>query len=556
MFFCDARALGNFDTKHRIWQGIPSIEVTKKGRIFLTFYSGGVWEGIGNYVLLVKSDDGKHFSEPVAVASAAGHRCYDPCLWIDPYNRLWLTWALAPDYAVYAAVCDDPDADVLKWSEPRVIGREVMMNKPIVRKNGEWLFPIAVWDEKYAVDGLRNSSETDRRAFAYRSIDGGVSFGRLGGVSAEKRSYDEHMLLELSDGSVAMYIRTTYGIAVSYSYDGGRTWTEARDSGIGGPCSRFYIGRLKSGRILLVNHVGFRGRNNMTAMLSEDDGKTWKYKLLLDGRDNVSYPDAAEADDGYIYITYDRERGCFLDSLEKAQACAREILVAKITEEDIIAGRLVSEGSRLKIVASKLGAYEGDDPNPYHEIKRADDKEITHSLAEKNVDEILDTLFGAYEINCMNMHKIDTEKTDAIIEKLEAESGDREALISELVRIIRSVNVGNTPETQIPVVGRVKEIIESRIGENITLDEIAEKMHMSKFYLCHLFRKTTNMTLTDWKNHLRVEYAKKLLSESDAKVTDIARACGFDSPSYFSETFKKSENIAPETYRALTLKKI
>ncbi len=44
-------------------------------------------------------------------------------------------------------------------------------------------------------------------------------------------------------------------------------------------------------------------------MLSEDDGATWKYSLMIDERDDVSYPDAKEADDGYIYITYDRERG-------------------------------------------------------------------------------------------------------------------------------------------------------------------------------------------------------------------------------------------------------
>ena len=36
-------------------------------------------------------------------------------------------------------------------------------------------------------------------------------------------------------------------------------------------------------------------------MLSEDEGKTWKYKLRLDGRNLVSYPDSKEADDGYIY---------------------------------------------------------------------------------------------------------------------------------------------------------------------------------------------------------------------------------------------------------------
>ena len=40
--------LVHYSSDHRVWQGIPSIEITKKGRIFITFYSGGVTEQIGN----------------------------------------------------------------------------------------------------------------------------------------------------------------------------------------------------------------------------------------------------------------------------------------------------------------------------------------------------------------------------------------------------------------------------------------------------------------------------------------------------------------------------
>ena len=113
---------------------------------------------------------------------------------------------------------------------------------------------------------------------------------------------------------------------------------------------------------MLINHYEFTKRNNLTALLSEDDGKTWPYKLLLDGRNDVSYPDAVEAADGYIYITYDRERGCFKEDLATAMADAREILMAKITEKDILAGQLTDEGSFLQGIISKLGEYADEDP--------------------------------------------------------------------------------------------------------------------------------------------------------------------------------------------------
>ena len=86
----------------------------------------------------------------------------------------------------------------------------------------------------------------------------------------------------------------------------------------------------------------WKGRSHITALLSEDDGKTWPYYLLLDERNDISYPDACEAEDGYIYVTYDHDR-----------VHSREILMARITEEDILAGKLISGGEKLKILVNK-----------------------------------------------------------------------------------------------------------------------------------------------------------------------------------------------------------
>lgn len=362
MLITDPKELLQYDAPHRVWQGIPGIEVTKKGRVFLTFYSGKTSETVGNYCVLLKSDDGVTYSKPIAVVYAGEeHRCYDPCLWMDPQGRLWFFWAYAPDHGAYGAFCEDPDAEVLQWSQPVRMGKDVMMNKPTVLKNGDWMFPIAVW-KRVLPTVWAVSDDTHRLAFAFRSQDQGKTFEQLGGSDVAGRTFDEHMILELQDGRLAMYVRTDYGIGVSYSSDGGNTWSEGQDTGWGGPDSRFFIRRLRSGRILLINHYKYTGRSHLTAMLSEDDGKTWPYKLLLDERQSVSYPDAVEAPDGNLYITYDRERGCFLRSMEEVYACAREVLVARITEEDVLAGKLVSDGSYRKRVASRLGKYADGDP--------------------------------------------------------------------------------------------------------------------------------------------------------------------------------------------------
>ena len=546
MLITDKNKLKEYYSGNRIWQGIPSIEVTKKGRIFSTFYSGGTKEEIGNYAVVIMSDNGVDFGEPIAVAYLENHRCYDSCLWIDPLGRLWFTWAVAPGQMVYASVCDDPDSDNPVWSDVFKIGGEIMMNKPIVLTTGEWLFPTAVWkDTVHVLDKEYNSADDDRRAFAYKTVDNGENFEKLGGVDMPERCFDEHMLLELNDGTIAMYVRTFYGIGVSYSHDRGRTWTEGVNSGIKGPCSRFFIRRLKSGRILLVNHLGFEGRNNLAAMLSEDEGKTWKYSLMLDERKDVSYPDGKEADDGYIYITYDRERGAFLGSLEEAGKCAREILMAKITEEDIIAGKLVNKDSKLKCIISKLREYTGNNKNPFMELDKFDDEHLAEYLLDKNPGEIMRILFEHYGINCINMHKVDCEKLDTIADLIK-ENKHTKNDIKDMIALIRSAS-GNNKETH-PLVERIKKLSEN---DELSVSEIAEEIGVSKYYMTHLFKKTTGITITDYRNENKISRAKKLLINSNMKITDIAHECGFGNASYFSEVFTSSEKVSPSRYRQL-----
>lgn len=338
----------------RRWQGIPAIERTPNGRIFFAFYSGGQDEGIGNYVLLFRNDDdGKTMNEPyLAVMPSNPETCrvYDPCLWFAPDGKLWFFVAQSYTYydgrnGVWAMVCENADADRPVFSAPRRIANGVMMNKPTVRQ-GDWLLPCAIWDK---FKTTYNHLPEERYSNVYRSRDGGKTFQLLSHTDYADRYVDEHMIAELGDGRLMMLIRGKHGIGQSFSADGGETWSPAEDSGLGGPCSRFCLRRLKSGKLLLVNHYQFTRRNNLTAMISDDDAKTWKGFLTIDARNDVSYPDTVETDDGMIYLIYDRER-----------YNAREILMAKFTEADVLAGKLVDPRSALRIVLNRATGQKPD----------------------------------------------------------------------------------------------------------------------------------------------------------------------------------------------------
>ena len=554
MFITEENSLKKYGTPYRLWQGIPGIEVTKKGRIFSTFYSGGIKEEVNNFVVLLKSDDGIYFGEPIAVVFEEGYRCYDPCLWIDPLGRLWLFWACAPEHAVYAVICDDPDADELVWSDVIRVGEEVMMNKPTVLTTGEWLFPIAVWHRDVQTGGFRsNKEDLERKAFAYKTVDHGKSFVKLGGADLYKRSFDEHMILEMRDSSLAMFVRTTYGIGVSYSYDGGKHWTKGENSGLGGPCSRFFIGRLKSGRILLINHYNYTGRSHLTAMLSEDECKTWKYKLLLDERAGVSYPDAKECDDGYIYVTYDRERGAYLNSIDEVYSKAREVLFAKITENDIMSGTVVDPGSKLRCIISKLGKYDLESENPFEEVTRFSSDELVRKMSEMSQEELLDFIFGNYGINCNNMHMLDNIKLDSLIEQFGVTGCNKGEVISKILSLIYSV--GDKYPKEIPIVSGVKSLIQNNLQDDVSVKIIAQKLGVSMYYMCHLFKQETGITIVDYKKEMRIIKAKNLLVNTDKKITDIAQECGFGGDSYFCKVFAEHELVSPSQYRDLCKKK-
>ncbi len=339
----------------RKWQGIPAIERAANGRLWAAWYTGGRTEDCNNHVVLVTSmDNGLTWTEPVLVIDPPGHvRSADPVLWHDPLGRLWLFWMQTGTYGgqvfdgragVWAAIAEDSSEASPAWSAPRRIANGVMMNKPTVLSGGEWLLPIAIWQQKSSDVTRRHHLPNEIFSQVYISRDNGMTFAFHGRADMPKRTCDEHMLLERQDGSLWMLVRREDGIGRAVSLDGGISWKADRNCFLAGPNSRFHIRRLTSGRLLLLNHhYEFQGRSHLTALLSEDDGLTWPYHLLLDERRDVSYPDAVEGPDGRIVVIYDRRR-----------VGEGEILLQTLTEDDIVAKRAPGHTSGRLVVVSSL----------------------------------------------------------------------------------------------------------------------------------------------------------------------------------------------------------
>lgn len=365
----------------RVFQGIPGIERTVNGRLWAVWYAGDIDEGPGNYVVLVTStDEGKTWSEPKLVIDPPGDvRAFDPCLWQDPHGRVWLFWSQAYGLwdgrgGVWAIISDNPDSDHPRWSKPRRLADGVAINKPIILTTGDWLLPLAVWNVECdlpEVNEWHNLGLTDRvmkilchdlgehkGVNVYSSGDNGKTWKLVGQVLAPNKLLFEPMIVQRRDGSLWMLIRTKEGIGQSISADNGRSWGQVGESEIRHPFSRFFISRLRSGHLLMVRHnppsieypddpttcenCGQMNRSHLTAYLSDDDGRSWYGNLSLDERERVSYPDGVQADNGTIYIIYDRLRNT-----------EREILMATFTEEDARRGKCVTDKCQLRMLVNR-----------------------------------------------------------------------------------------------------------------------------------------------------------------------------------------------------------
>lgn len=360
---------------------ITTIDRTRNGRLWNGWFGGN--DGPQSFMALARSDDdGKTWGKPeyIIQSSLSPHGIPRPIrlgfIWTDPDGRLWIFFAYTMlNYdgraGVWATVCDNPDADHLEWSKPKRIWHGTALCKPTVLSNGEWLLPITLWQREYMSGAItRPSTYFDtgdlchtklyrdldplRMSHVFVSTDKGATWNRRGGYNQPQRCHDEHMFVELSDGRIWALNRVNYGyLAEAYSPDGGRHWGGLNRTQIECPSSRFFVRKLNSGNILLVHHkvpesfpgdwtqaqYGL-GRVNLTAWLSDDDGKTWKGGLLLDNeRDLVASPDGCQADNGKIYISY-----------ESTCRAGGGSFLAIFKEEDVLAARSVSKQCRLKII--------------------------------------------------------------------------------------------------------------------------------------------------------------------------------------------------------------
>lgn len=122
-----------------------------------------------------------------------------------------------------------------------------------------------------------------------------------------------------------------------------------------------------------------------------------------------------------------------------------------------------------------------------------------------------------------------------------------------IIRLMRNTALSVQPVAQISGGNRqcaaVRRYIDLHFKESLTLEQLAEEVHMNKYSLAHAFKREYGVSPINYMISRRVEESKYLLAETDLSMSQIAQLLGFSSLSYFSQVFRRTQNVTPMDYR-------
>jgi AraC family transcriptional regulator len=96
---------------------------------------------------------------------------------------------------------------------------------------------------------------------------------------------------------------------------------------------------------------------------------------------------------------------------------------------------------------------------------------------------------------------------------------------------------------------RIKELVDAKIEDDLSLDEMAQSVGLSTAHFARMFRKSTGEPPHQFVLRQRIERAKAMLRAPDARVLDVAVACGFKTQQHFAQVFRDVCGVSPTEYR-------
>ena len=107
----------------------------------------------------------------------------------------------------------------------------------------------------------------------------------------------------------------------------------------------------------------------------------------------------------------------------------------------------------------------------------------------------------------------------------------------------------HVPTKNSDVIKKAIQYISKNYANNLSLELVANQVHLNPTYFSTLFKQSTGSSFKEYLNMVRIEESKRLLSNTDYALIDIAIATGFEDQSYFTKVFKKYTGLTPKQFR-------
>ena len=173
---------------------------------------------------------------------------------------------------------------------------------------------------------------------------------------------------------------------------------------------------------------------------------------------------------------------------------------------------------------------------------------------------LIDNLFGNHGGVCITPDKKCIDRIDSEFRNINKYIEENPTILkfkylTAITNILISANenLSYTPKpADLHKNKRISEIlnyINSNLTAPLTINSICENVHLSRYYLCHTFKKYVGMSIFEYILSLRLAKAEYYLMKTDIPISQIVELSGFSSFSYFGRIFKETKKCSPREFR-------
>lgn len=206
----------------------------------------------------------------------------------------------------------------------------------------------------------------------------------------------------------------------------------------------------------------------------------------------------------------------------------------------------VEEGDVFLLHTEQKHEYQPDPKQPWHKI--------WVQISGPDAPDLL-RMFGLDKVNLISKFPLENEirKIQSVINaNASQETIDREGprLLLELVQLLeKEVTARARGAARVSPAYRIRQIVKSNPTGDLSMDRMAQELHMSKQHLIRIFKQEYGVTPHQYVMDYRTSVAKSMLKETDLPIWEIAERLRFCDPSCFSAFFRKRTGLTPIEYR-------